>query len=283
MTETVAPETVQPEIEEGFKPAEHPITGLALLRVPAWEPERLAAQLDLDWQIKAENPPADFHEPWLFRVNGSLVVIGFEGHPIPGNAADEQAKNCPDWGDAEEVARTHLGYLAIAVVAEEASLLDNARTAMKVMGSLARQPNVSAINSAGRLFEPEAFRTDIMTMQGSSTAFPIFNIIFFGLWQKEEDTPLCGYTLGLDAFACPDVEIIESPDSPAVIRAQMIAAAMTQIARRKPLLEGEELALSGTRFRAERKISTAVPGAVTTHLIPLGPAPLDPPKKTKRF
>ena len=29
-----------------FKPAEHPVTALALLRVPAWEPERLAAQLD---------------------------------------------------------------------------------------------------------------------------------------------------------------------------------------------------------------------------------------------
>ena len=26
-----------------FKPAEHPVTALALLRVPAWEPERLAA------------------------------------------------------------------------------------------------------------------------------------------------------------------------------------------------------------------------------------------------
>ena len=36
-----------------FKPAEHPVTALALLRVPAWEPERLAAQLDLDWNIKA--------------------------------------------------------------------------------------------------------------------------------------------------------------------------------------------------------------------------------------
>ena len=34
-----------------FKPAEHPVTALALLRVPAWEPERLAAQLDLDWNI----------------------------------------------------------------------------------------------------------------------------------------------------------------------------------------------------------------------------------------
>ena len=29
-----------------FKPAEHPVTALALLRVPAWEPERLAAQLE---------------------------------------------------------------------------------------------------------------------------------------------------------------------------------------------------------------------------------------------
>ena len=27
-----------------FKPAEHPVTALALLRVPAWEPERLEYQ-----------------------------------------------------------------------------------------------------------------------------------------------------------------------------------------------------------------------------------------------
>ena len=137
-----------------FKPAEHPVTALALLRVPAWEPEHLAAQLDLDWNIKAEPVPTDFREPWLFRVNGSLVVIGFEGHPVPGNAADEQAKNCPDWPDAQEMASTHLAYLALAVVAEEATLVENARTAMKILGSLTRQSNVSAINSAGRLFEP---------------------------------------------------------------------------------------------------------------------------------
>lgn len=147
-----------------FKPAEHPVTALALLRVPAWEPERLAAQLDLDWNIKAEPVPTDSRKPWLFRVNGSLVVIGFEGHPVPGNAADEQAKNCPDWPDAQEMASTHLAYLALAVVAEEATLVENARTAMKILGSLTRQPNVSAINSAGRLFEPERFRSDVLTM-----------------------------------------------------------------------------------------------------------------------
>lgn len=226
-----------------FKPAEHPVTALALLRVPAWEPERLAAQLDLDWAVKAEPVPTDFREPWLFRVNGSLVVIGFEGHPVPGNAADEQAKNCPDWPDAQEMASTHLAYLALAVVAEEATLVENARTAMKILGSLTRQPNVSAINSAGRLFEPERFRSDVLTMQHSETAFPIFNMVFFGLWQREEDSPLSGYTLGLDRFACPDLEILESPDAPAVIRAQMIAAAMVQITRGAALKDGEVLTL----------------------------------------
>ena len=238
-----------------FKPAEHPVTALALLRVPAWEPERLAAQLDLDWNIKAEPVPTDFREPWLFRVNGSLVVIGFEGHPVPGNAADEQA-----------------------------TLVENARTAMKILGSLTRQPNVSAINSAGRLFEPERFRSDVLTMQHSETAFPIFNIVFFGLWQREEDAPLSGYTLGLDRFACPDLEILESPDAPAVIRAQMIAAAMVQITRDAALKDGEVLTLSGTIFKAELKASSAVPGAVTTHLTAIEKAPeSEAPKKKKRF
>ena len=257
-----------------FKPAEHPVTALALLRVPAWEPERLAAQLDLDWNIKAEPVPTDFREPWLFRVNGSLVVIGFE----------EQAKNCPDWPDAQEMASTHLAYLALAVVAEEATLVENARTAMKILGSLTRQPNVSAINSAGRLFEPERFRSDVLTMQHSETAFPIFNIVFFGLWQREEDAPLSGYTLGLDRFACPDLEILESPDAPAVIRAQMIAAAMVQITRDAALKDGEVLTLSGTIFKAELKASSAVPGAVTTHLTAIEKAPeSEAPKKKKRF
>lgn len=267
-----------------FKPAEHPVTALALLRVPAWEPERLAAQLDLDWNIKAEPVPTDSRKPWLFRVNGSLVVIGFEGHLVPGNAADEQAKNCPDWPDAQEMASTHLAYLALAVVAEEATLVENARTAMKILGSLTRQPNVSAINSAGRLFEPERFRSDVLTMQHSETAFPIFNIVFFGLWQREEDAPLSGYTLGLDRFACPDLEILESPDAPAVIRAQMIAAAMVQITRGAALKDGEVLTLSGTIFKAELKASSAVPGAVTTHLTAIEKAPeSEAPKKKKRF
>lgn len=149
---------------------------------------------------------------------------------------------------------------------------------------LRRQPNVSAINSAGRLFEPERFRSDVLTMQHSETAFPIFNIVFFGLWQREEDAPLSGYTLGLDRFACPDLEILESPDAPAVIRAQMIAAAMVQITRGAALKDGEVLTLSGTLFKAELKASSAVPGAVTTHLTAIEKAPeSEAPKKKKRF
>ena len=182
------------------------------------------------------------------------------------------------------MASTHLAYLALAVVAEEATLVENARTAMKILGSLTRQPNVSAINSAGRLFEPERFRSDVLTMQHSETAFPIFNIVFFGLWQREEDAPLSGYTLGLDRFACPDLEILESPDAPAVIRAQMIAAAMVQITRGAALKDGEVLTLSGTLFKAELKASSAVPGAVTTHLTAIEKAPeSEAPKKKKRF
>lgn len=265
------------------RPGDYPMTGLALLRVPAWEPERFAAQLNLDWEIDPGEVPENFREPWVFRAAGSIVVIGFEPHPVPDNAADELARNCVDWPDAAEIARTHAACLAVAVIAETATLVENARTAMKVLGSLARQANVSAVNSAQRLFEPEAFRTDVMTMQGSSSAFPIFNMVYFGLWRSGEDEPLSGCTVGLANFMCPELEILRSPDAPAVIRAQMIAAAMTQITRGRPLEEGEELALSGTRFRAELRDSTAIPGTKTTHLVALGPVPAGEPAKRKRF
>ena len=59
---------------------------------------------------------------------------------------------------------------------------------------------------------------------------------------------------------------------------------MVQITRGAALKDGEVLTLSGTIFKVELKASSAVPGAVTTHLTAIEKAPeSEAPKKKKRF
>lgn len=249
--------------------SEYPMTGLALLALPAWEPAMLRESLLSDWQIDPGEPPASVQEPWIFTVDGSLVVIGLEPHPVPDNAADLQAKNSPEWPGAVEAAQTHQAYLAVAVIAQQTSLVENARTAVKILGSLSSEPNVRAVNAASRLYSPEAYRKGALAMKQNERVFPIFNLIFFGVWTPVEGGRPAGYTVGLDRFGAPEVEILESPLQPMELRAQLVHAAMMQISRGRSFDDGEEIELGGVEFRAARKPSVALPDVITSQLEPV--------------
>ena len=164
MTDTQLAAHAGSNTETPLRASDYPMTGLVLLSVPAWEPSHLRQSLLLDWQINAGEPPQTPREPWIFRVNGSLVVVVLEPRPVPDHAADEQAKNCHDWTEAADVAHAHQAYLAVAVIAESASLIENARTAMKVLASLCEQPNARAVNAASRL---DRFGVREVEIQGS--------------------------------------------------------------------------------------------------------------------
>lgn len=269
MTDTQLEAHAGSNTETPLRASDYPMTGLVLLSVPAWEPSHLRQSLLLNWQINAGEPPQTPREPWIFRVNGSLVVVGLEPRPVPDHAADEQAKNCHDWPEAADVAHAHQAYLAVAVIAESASLIENARTAMKVLASLCEQPNARAVNAASRLFAPDVYRKAALAMQDSEKAFPIFNLIYFGLWQQNDVEGLSGYTVGLDRFGVREVEIQGSLLKPLEIRALMVDAAMMQITRGKTFAEGEEVKLGGRTYRALIAASAALPIPETTHLVPM--------------
>lgn len=252
--------------ETPLRASDYPMTGLVLLSVPAWEPSHLRQTLLSDWQIDAGEAPQSPQEPWIFRASGSLVVLGLEPRPVPDHAADEQAKNCPDWPEAVDVAHAHQAYLAVAVIAEKASLIENARTAMKVLASLCEQPNARAVNAASRLFAPQAYRKAALAMQDSDKAFPIFNLIYFGLWQEADVEGLSGYTVGLDRFGVREAEVRGSALKPLEIRALLVDAAMMQITRGKTFTEGEEVKLGGRTYVARIAPSAALPIPESTHL-----------------
>lgn len=254
--------------ETPVRASDHPMTGLALLALPAWEPARLRERLLADWQIDAGEAPASPCEPWLFHAAGSLVVVGLEPRPMPAAQADAQAANSPEWPDAAEAAHAHQAYVAVAVIAETASLVENARTAMKVLASLAEQPGVRAIAAASRLIEPGAYREAALPMAGNDRAFPVFNMVCFGLWRTGENAPLRGYTAGLDRFGIPEVEAVSSGEGPREMRALLVSAAMLQITRGRAFAEGERVTLFDKAWTARRGASDAFDGVVTTHLSP---------------
>lgn len=264
MTQTASqPETAE---ETPLRASDFPMTGLALLGVPAWEPGNFRGALLTDWAIDPGMPPATQGEPWIFHANGSLVVIGFEPRPVPEHGADLQAKNTPEWPEAVEIAHAHQAYLAVAVIAETVSLVENARTAMKVLCSLASQPNVRAINAASKLFPPDNYRAAALQMKGNDKIFPVWNIIFFGAWTPEGSDEMAGYTVGLDRFGLPELEIPAGPGTSTEIRGRLVHAAMIQVTRGHALAEGEEIKLPGFTYRCAKRPSEALPDVETVHL-----------------
>lgn len=249
-----------------LRASDYPMMNHVLLTLPAWEPARLAADLLTTWHINSGPIPSDMNEPWLFHANGSLVVIGLERHPVPDGIATHAAANSPDWPDAKEVAQSHLAHLAVAVIAETASLVENARTAMKVLASLCEDPSVRAISAAGRLFAPEVYRRGALMMQGNERAFPIFNVVGFGLWRRSEESPLSGFTIGLDHFGVPEVEVIEGNLGPRETQSILVAAAVHQIESGRAFAEGETVTLGEKDWDVSRRTSEAL-GVITTHLV----------------
>lgn len=250
-----------------LRASDYPMTSHVLLTLPAWEPARLAADLLTTWHINAGPIPSDMNEPWLFHANGSLVIIGLERRPVPGAAATREAANSPDWPDAMEIAQSHLAHLAVAVIAETASLVENARTAMKVLASLCEEPSVRAISAAGRLFAPAAYRRGALMMQGNDRAFPIFNVIGFALWRRTEESPLSGFTVGLDHFGVPEVEVIEGNLGPRETQGVLVAAAVRQIESGRAFAAGETVTLGETEWDVSLAASEVLDGVTTTHLV----------------
>lgn len=247
---------------------DNPMTGFALLRAPAWEPQAFKDAFLRDWGVEIEAPAPEAGRPLIFNVFGSVVVVGMQRGSVPNSGAERAADHTDDWPEAHRAAGDHLGYVIVAAVPETASLAENARTCVKALASLAEQANVMAIEAASSLKRPEAYRSHALLMQDHPDFFPARNVIYFGVWKETEAGGLNGCTVGMSLFGLPEIEVNESPDDAQAIKNRLLAAVLEELQAGHILKDGDLVHMNGRAFRCALGESIGIPGTKTLQLEP---------------
>lgn len=187
--------------------------GFALLAEPGWDKAQLLRDLQADWEIQAEETQDD-DASLVFSLGDLMVAVSLMPAPIPNGEAQENAENNYLWPGAVDAAKAHKAHLLVAVLGQEADLLERGKLFVKVMASCCKQPQVTGIYTSGTVFEPRFYEGFAgMLREGE---LPIFNWIWFGLYRREGG--VCGYTYGMRVFGKDEMEVLDADAQPSQVR-----------------------------------------------------------------
>lgn len=231
-------------------------TGFVLLNSSEFNEEQIKANLLQDWSISVDAAVAeedhsredqDGPTPLVFEAEGCMIAVSFVNAPVPDDEAVHNAASNYLWPEAEEVTRTHVAQIIIAVFKRESSLLDTAAVYTKLASSCLKLPNAIGLYSSGTVFQPSFFQEVTEDMKANEQ-FPLLNLVYFGLVRTENG--VSGYTIGLNSFGKDEIEVLESPASPAELRDFLADIAWYIISYNVTLRDGETIG-----FTEEQKLA----------------------------
>ncbi|MMZ65570.1 hypothetical protein D1872_279800 [compost metagenome] len=94
---------------------------------------------------------------------------------------------------------------------------------------------------SGTVFEPR-FYLDMAELLKTEDTVPLMNLVHFGLVGSEKG--LSGYTCGLKAFGKDEIEVLDSPTTPAELRAFLIDISLYVVEQNVTLRDGETIGFS---------------------------------------
>lgn len=225
------------------------LISFVLLNESVIDLDLLAKSLEEDWGIIIPEDDIDKErESFVTEVDGMMVAVSLMPGPVPNGEAVVNAGTNMNWPEAVNVAETHKAHILVIVLNREQSQLDAAVLYVKVCAGCLRQPNASAINTLGSVFSPE-FYIEAAEAYLENDSFPIWNLVFFGLYSNDRGKTFCGYTYGMDVFGKKNLEIIDSPQSPEDIQNFLVSIAGYVIESDVTLKDGETIG-----FSAEQKL-----------------------------
>ena len=192
-------------------------TGFVLLSKGEWDKQQFIRDMQEKWDIPVDESDASEEKDddvLVFEVGDMLAAVSLAEYPIPGGEAEANAENNYMWEDAVKIARAHRAHLMVAVLGKEKDLLEKGRLFTKVVAACCRQKYATGVYTSGVVFEPRFYEGFADMMKNDE--LPIFNWIWFGLWQNEKG--LNGYTYGMDAFGKDEMEVLGTNAKPSDLR-----------------------------------------------------------------
>lgn len=227
--------------------------GFVLLNTTECDLEQVKANLLNDWNISSsretdeEQDPAEEKEGVLvFHVDDFMVALSFVDAPIPNGEAEHFAQGNYMWPDAVEVTKTHVAQIIVAVFNRSGSPLESGKLYTKLAASCLKLPNAIGIYTSGTVFQPELF-IEMADLMKADDAFPLFNLVYFGLVRSE--TGMNAYTYGLKSFGKDEIEILDSQLTAEELRDFLIDISSYVLEYNVTLMDGETIG-----FTADQKL-----------------------------
>ncbi|MBM6923264.1 DUF2185 domain-containing protein [Hydrogenoanaerobacterium saccharovorans] len=192
-------------------------TGFVLLSKAEWDKGQFIRDMKEKWDIPVEEYDASEEkddDALVFEVGDMVGAVSLNNYPIPGGEAEANAENNYMWEDAVKVAKEHSAHIMVAVLGKEEDLLEKGKLFAKVVAACCRQKYATGIYTSGVVFEPQFYEGFADMMQEDE--LPIFNWVWFGLWQDENG--MNGYTYGLDVFGKDEMEVLGTDAKPSDLR-----------------------------------------------------------------
>ncbi|HZG17038.1 MAG TPA: DUF4261 domain-containing protein [Candidatus Bathyarchaeia archaeon] len=227
--------------------------GFVLLNTTECDLEQVKANLLQDWNIpcspetEEERDPEEEKEGVLVcNVDNFTLALTFVDAPVPNGEAEYYAQGNYLWPEAADVTKTHIAHIIVAVFNRSGSPLDSGRMYTKLASSCLKLPNAIGIYTSGTVFQPELF-LDMADLMKANDAFPLLNLVYFGLVRSE--TGMNAYTYGLKSFGKDEIEILDSRLTPIELREFLIDIAGYVVEHNVTLMDGETIG-----FTAEQKL-----------------------------
>lgn len=181
--------------------------GFVLLSEPVWDKARFEQDLLEDWGIDAAAPETerDGQDPdiLLLERENLRLAVSFIAAPVPGGEAEHYAEANYLWPGAAETVKGHKAQILVAVLGDNAGLLDRGRLFTKAVASCLRQEHALGVYTDGAVFQPEFYRGFAKAMR--KDGLPIPDWVWFGLYGDEKQAGL--YTYGMKKFGRDEIEV----------------------------------------------------------------------------
>lgn len=233
--------------------------GFVLLSEDEWDKEQLIRDLKEEWDIDAVEDDGDEiqDDALAFQVGDMIAVASVMHAPVPDGEAEVNAENNYMWPEAVDAAKTHKAQITVAVMGNDAGLKERGELYVKLAACCCRQKRATGIYTSGTVFEPSFFYKFAGMMKDGE--FPIFNLIWFGLYRSERG--VCGYTYGMECFGKDEMEVLDADAEPSDVQNFLSSMAAYVIEYDVTLNDGETIGFSADDKHAiTRSEGAALPG-----------------------
>ena len=191
-----------------------PFVASILLNKTNYDLETVVNNLKSDWNIKLPKGSVDSAKNTLYcSIDGITATITLVESPISGTEAVDCAKTNFRWDNAEPVAIEHKAHLSVTVLQNNEKLTKAGITLVKLCASCLVSETATGILTSGTVLEPE-FYVEMAKEYIDEDSFPIWNMIFFGMYSQDKGETFCAYTHGMKCFNKLDLEIIDCHKTP---------------------------------------------------------------------